>query len=201
MHILSPYLTFAPIGWWVVAMRADTVVLDGEEAYRKMTWRNRYRIGGANNAILLSAPLVAGRKQHSTMAEVLLSYQQAWQVQHWRTLVSVYRRSPFFDHYEPSLQPLFETRYEHLIDFNLASTQWVLKQLKAPFALHCAAPEPGLLYDADLRMGVPELPDFPKYYQVFEDRIGFQPGLSILDLLFSEGPAARRWLLDAANQL
>ena len=130
------------------------------------------------------------------MAEVLIHNAERWQVQHWRTLVSVYKHSPYFEHYEPELQRLFEQQFKHLLDFNRAGIQWVLRQLKPGFIMEETSVYQKDYGDeiTDLRTQKKYAPAFKKYYQVFEDRIGFVPNLSILDLLFSEGPATAELL-------
>lgn len=175
------------------AVQAESVLFDTGENFEKMSYRNRYRISGANNPILLSVPLVKGRNQHIPMEQVLIHNAERWQTQHWRTLVSVYKRSPFFDYYETSLQQLFEMPFTKLVDFNRVGIQWTMQQLKLKFEMQ----ETSVFvkeYPADiqdLRREKSILATLPRYHQIFEDRIGFQPDLSILDLLFSEGPAAR----------
>lgn len=197
MTIVSSFFTFPPISWWGRVVQADTLILDGCENFQKMSCRNRYRIAGANNSILLSVPLVSGRNQRVPMNEVRIHNGDLWQVQHWRTLVSAYKRAPFFEHYEESLASIFETPYTHLTQFNEAGLRWVMQQLKLPIEIEIArayvqqySPE---ITDMRTLPNAPAL--FPKYYQVFEDRIGFIPDLSILDLLFSEGPATKDWLV------
>lgn len=201
MTAVSPFLTFPYISWWAHILNADCVIFDAGEHFEKMTFRNRYRISGANNSILLSVPLVSGRNQHIPMNDVRIYNGEQWQTQHWRTLVSVYRRTPYFDHYEESLKPLFNNRYSGLIDFNRAGIEWVRQQLKLGFEIQETTifqkkyPETVI----DLR-GLKPLKtqssdmNLPKYYQVFQDRIGFQPDLSILDLLFAEGPGTVNYL-------
>lgn len=192
MTIVSPYFIFPSICWWVQATKTDIVIFDTGEHFQKMTSRNRYDISGANNPIKLSVPLVNGRNQHIPMAEVQIYNGDRWQTQHWRTLVSVYKRSPYFDHYEHSLKPLFETPFTQLVDFNRASLLWVKLQLRMEFEIQ----ETNVYVRdyptevIDLRSSKRDMTDSTKYYQVFEDRIGFQPDLSILDLLFSEGTFA-----------
>jgi hypothetical protein len=117
-------------------------------------------------------------------------------VQHWRTLVSVYNRSPFFFHYTASLGELYETEYKFLTDFNKAALQWVKQQLKFAFSEEEVPVFQKEYPAAHLDLRRQDNFDFPvpHYYQVFEDRIGFEPGLSILDLLFSEGPNTGKWL-------
>ena len=173
-------------------MHADTVIFDMAEHFQKMTHRNRYDISGANNGIKLSIPLVNGRNQRIPMQEVRIFNEDKWQLQHWRTLVSVYKRSPYFEHYADSMQPLFETPFEDLVSYNRAALRWVKHQLRLRFEEQEAAVfvKEYAADILDLRW-IPALQtDHPRYYQVFEDRIGFLPNLSILDLLFSEGPHA-----------
>jgi len=196
MKIVSSFQAFPGISWWVAAVKADTILLDAGEYFQKMSYRNRYRITGSNNSILLSVPLVDGRNQRIPMGEVRIHNGERWQTQHWRSLVSVYKRAPFFDHYEDSLRPLFDATYSKLIDFDRESVLWVKRQLKLDMTIE----ETDTFINQypsevrDLRFGKTKLEYFPKYYQVFEDRIGFLPDMSILDLLFSEGPAAARLL-------
>lgn len=197
MTLVAPIFTFPNISWWMQVLKADSLLLDPHEPFRKMTWRNRYQIAGANNSILLTVPLQKGRNQRALMSELNIFNIEKWQTQHWRTLVSVYKRSPFFDHYEPSLMPLFETTFTTLVDFNLAGIMWAVKQLKLKTEVTQTTgfvPEyPADVIDIRNTKNIEDPP--PRYYQIFEDRIGFQPNLSILDLLFSEGPAAGRILL------
>ena len=183
-------------------MQATNVTLDKAEHFEKMSYRNRYTISGANNVNQLSIPLVNGRNQRIPMAEVLIHNTVRWQVQHWRTLESVYKRSPYWEYYEQSLHSLFETPFTRLIDFNLVSFQWILQQLKiepeVQFAETYIATYPTeiiALRSAKPALDKFDIDTFPKYYQIFGDRIGFIPNLSILDLLFSEGPATDAWLL------
>ncbi len=195
MTVVSPLLTFPSISWWLHIIHATELTLDVHEHFSKMSDRNRYRIGGSNNTVLLSIPLEKGRNQHTPMKDITIKNEYDWQVQHWRTLVSVYNRSPYFFHYEPSLQPLFETRYDNLAVFNRAALQWTLQQLK----MNIPVKETGNYlpsYPADvtdMRRGFGPIAH-PPYYQAFQDRIGFVADLSILDLLFSEGPRTTDWL-------
>jgi hypothetical protein len=173
------------------------LTIDTAEHYQKMSYRNRYRISGSNNPVLLSIPLTNGRNQHTPVAEVRIHNEERWQTQHWRTLVSVYKRSPFFDHYEDSLRPLFETEFNLLTDFNKVALTWVKQQLKLRFEIQ----ETDVFVKdypvevVDLRKVNEKDINLPKYYQVFEERVGFIPDLSILDLMFSEGPGAVGWLI------
>jgi hypothetical protein len=195
MQIVAPFLTFPSVGWWLQVADCDSLMLDGQEHFLKMTERNRYRISGANNSILLTVPMVQGRDQRMTMAGIHIDNAQRWQVQHWRTLVSVYNRSPYFMHYEPSLSKLYTNEFTLLTDFNCTALDWVMKQLQLKINItETTSYMPQYPVSKDLRGYKCQHNHTPEYHQIFIDRHGFIPGLSILDLLFSEGPAAGAWL-------
>lgn len=200
--IVSSYIPFPNIGWWSLVQDAASLLLDGGEHFEKMTYRNKYFITGSNGGIQLSIPLQQGREQRTPMLQVRIDNKQRWQIQHWRTLVSVYKRTPYFDHYEPSLEKLFTKPYDLLVDFNRASIGWLQKELKAGFAITATdvyqkeyldvvdirtALKPGAERQALTNGTAP-------YYQVFADRVGFLPNLSMLDILFAEGPHALQWV-------
>lgn len=199
--VVSSYIPFPNIYWWLQVQGADTLLLDGGEHFEKMTYRNKYFITGSNGGIQLSIPLLQGRAQRSPMQQVQIDNKQRWQVQHWRTLVSVYKRTPYFEHYEPSLEKLYTQNFYSLIDFNLASIKWLQKELRAGFSVTTTDVFQKEYTDAaDLRRvmkpGIEKqaLDGAEPYYQVFADRVGFLPNLSMLDLLFAEGPHALQWL-------
>lgn len=199
-------MPFPDICWWAKIQSAETLIWDFSENFEKMSCRNRYHIAGANGPMKMSIPVKGGREIKRPMQEVEIAGQDKWQQQHWRTIVSAYNRSPFFSYYELSLEKLFTERFRHLTDFNLASVCWLKKQLGLNFK-----EEKVFLYQknypeatADLRDHRPEKSggggSFPEYYQVFQDRNGFFPNLSVLDLLFCEGPYALEWIQAFSKQ-
>ena len=202
MQIVSSLLPFPPICWWAYVIDADLVIFDVAEHFEKMSYRNRYKISGANNPIQLSVPLVSGRDQRTAMSGVRIFNDTSWQQQHWRTLVSVYKQTPFWDHFEPGLKNFFELQYMLLTDFNRAPIHWAMQQLKVNVQISETSSfvtkyPSGIKDIRAIRPGKENLEDqaFPRYYQVFEDRVGFLPNLSILDLIFSEGPQAKKWIM------
>ncbi|RYE24387.1 MAG: hypothetical protein EOP51_07580 [Sphingobacteriales bacterium] len=194
--VLSPIIPFPNIDWWKLVTANEHVLWDEAEHFEKMTYRNRYYVTGPNGLVQLSIPLQNGRNQRCTMRDVLISNRDRWQIQQWRTLVSVYNRSPFFSFYAMSLEPVFLQPYERLIDFNMASIQWLKQQLKLSFTEETIS-EYKKVYDnntLDIRRSLKpgkekdDLQGTAPYYQLFSERNGFLPNLSMLDLLFSEGP-------------
>jgi len=173
------------------------------ERFRKMSFQNRMIIPAANGLTTLSVPLRGGRDNKDLLKGVRIDNSQRWQVRHWRTISAAYKRSPWFEFYEPSLQPLYEREYELLYEWNLDVLKWVLAQLKGETVLAIAL-EPGELPVVQ-GLTVPDMKplnfnkepfcrDLPVYAQVFQDRLGFQCNMSIADLIFNEGNKGRHLL-------
>ncbi|MFT3946450.1 MAG: WbqC family protein [Agriterribacter sp.] len=166
------------------------------ERWQKMSFRNRCSIAGGNGKIDLSIPVVGGRNSDEMIRDIKIDNMQKWQNVHWRSITSAYNHSPWFEFYKDEFQAFYSHRYEYLWDFNIDLMQWVLKQLKADVQIGFTETykkeytNPGTL---DLRNQI--LPrnitafsgESPVYRQVFEDKTGFIPCLSIIDLLFCEG--------------
>lgn len=163
------------------------------EDYRKMSFRNRFVVAGSNGIIPLSVPLVMGRNQKLPFKNVRISYQQNWQLMHWRTLTSCYNRSPFFEYYKNDVEAFFAKQWVFLFDWNLAILNWLQKILNFPAEIIVSEQIPEDTEDLrekwlpkNFQKGDLEI----RYPQVFESKIGFQKNLSILDLLFNMGPHA-----------
>ena len=119
-----------------------------------------------------------------------------WRRHHWQALQTAYGDSPFFIYYEDDLKPFFTERWELLYDYNeqIRRTVCRLLDISPSVSLTTAyLPHP----ENDLREAInPKHPaadsDFrPRpYYQVYAQKNGFLPNMSILDLLFNMGPEA-----------
>jgi hypothetical protein len=166
--------------------------------HRKNSFRNRCRVAGSNGVILLSVPLENGRDQKALFRDLRISYQQNWVLHHWRTIMSCYSRAPFYEYYAPDIQVLLEKRFRYLYDLNWHIALWLQRITGLQAAITQTADYlntyPSETYTD--RRGQVSMDDeaLPPYYQLFEDRIGFQPNLSIIDLLFMEGPGTGNYL-------
>ncbi|HYD22063.1 MAG TPA: WbqC family protein [Flavipsychrobacter sp.] len=199
MQLVSPLTPFPNIYWWLLASEADEVVFDTAENFVKMSYRNRYYITGSNGLIQLTVPLLQGRNQRTPMQDILVDNKERWQVQHWRTIFSVYGRAPYFEHYAPTLQQLFLRKFDRLAVFNEATVRWTMEHAGIELTIEHTAEHRGHVpHNLDIRRTFK--PGLEKvalpatdalYYQLFAERNGFYPNLSILDLLFSEGPATK----------
>jgi hypothetical protein len=161
-------------------------IIDAEEHWQKQTERNRCIIATANGTQMLSLPITVpdyAQKPVST-GDILISDHGNWRHLHWNALASAYGMSPFFDYYADDLKPFFSEKWEKLYDYNLAITNKVIELLGGDEIIKQCIFEKST---ADAASAKP-------YYQTFQKRHGFIPNLSILDLLFNEGPASILYL-------
>jgi len=179
-----------------------SVILEGEEHYRKGSFRNRYHLATAQGKLALSVPLEKGKHQQLPVREVKIDYKKDWPKQHWRSIETAYGKAPFFDYYGEEIRAILESRPSHLFALNWAALQFLLEhfQLETPSftAQFSHQFEAGIDFRNQIRPQQAKAPDpyfapLP-YPQLFEDRLGFLPHLSALDLLFCMGPEAPYYL-------
>jgi hypothetical protein len=177
------------------------VVWEVWDNFQKQTYRNRCYIATDRGRLLLNIPIrhVGGTQGRQSYRNVQIDNSYPWQRQHWRSLETAYRSAPFFEFYEADISPLFETDFPHLLDLNLATIEVLCTLLQIPVPISRTTSylrEPKGIRDARsfvLAKGK-EPGAVPAYAQVFQERHGFLPNLSTLDLLFNEGPAAKDYL-------
>ncbi len=196
---------FAPIISIKISINDTDIQFPLYERFRKMSFMNRAIIPAANGLTTLSIPLVGGRETRQVLKDVRIDNSQNWQLRHWRTITSAYRRSPWFEFYEPGLAPFFEKRYDLLSEWNLELMRWTIRTLKANIELSTLdqrSPGTGPLQQRPCKPSDFQNPmytkDLPVYPQVFQDRLGFQPNVSIIDLIFNEGNHSLALLTNAS---
>lgn len=199
--IITDLQYFGSINWYKMFFEFSDIFIEQYEVYQKMSFRNRCIIAGSNGLINLTVPLEKGRGQKLIMKDVRISYSENWQRQHWRSIFSSYRNSPFFEYYEESLNPFFEKKHVYLFDLNWEIMEWVNKRIKFSSQVHKTRSydqtpnytnldSRNVMTPKNFDQGEVNL----KYQQVFEDRIGFKTNLCILDLMFCNGPASKSLL-------
>jgi len=187
---------FPNISFYKTLINYDILLIERYEHYQKVSFRNRCYIAGPNGSILLSVPLARGKNQRTVMRDVRISNDEKWQALHWKTLVSAYRRSPWFEYYEDELGRLFTKEVTYLLDWNLMCLEWANKIIGITIPV-TFTDEYHKIYEAgkditDARDTMQPSPkevdeDTVRYTQVFQERTGFLPDMSILDLIFCEG--------------
>ena len=172
--VIAPLAYGGSITLWAHMVQASHVITEKYDHYQKQTQRNRLYIHGANGKLMLSIPVKhLGREGHQNYNEVQIDNQFSWQAQHWKSLEAAYRSSPYyeFNHtFFKVLEKLVGLSFEH------SFTKSYEKEVPCLDLRSLQDVKSNSVY-ADL-----------VYTQVFEDKNGFIPNLSILDLLFNQGP-------------
>ena len=198
--ILLSTAYLAPIQYYAHLYAAHEAIEDRGEHYVKQTYRNRCYIATPTGAQPLTLPVVRNGAAHTAVRDIRLSDHGNWQHLHWTALTSAYESSPYFEYYADDFRPLYEQHFDFLVDFNEALRQTVLSLLALERSLTPSATYVNATPEmTDLRSVIsPKLPleadaafRPTPYYQVFKERTGFIPNLSIVDLLFNMGPESR----------
>jgi hypothetical protein len=132
------------------------------------------------------------------MKEIQVADDYNWQKEHFKSLASAYKSSPYFEFYEDDLAPIFESKEKYLLDLNLKTLEFIDKKLKLNLKFELTGTYQDVDEDSDHRnkfnAKVEPEGNFPEYTQVFGEKFDFMPDLSILDLLFNEGPKSVNYL-------
>ena len=189
--VIAPISYFGPVGLYAALLRTNNVIFDQHENFVKQTIRSRCEIYGANGKQLLSVP-IEKRGNHIAAKDVRISYKEDWQKIHWRSIISAYRNSPYFEYYADELEPFFENKTELLFEHNMVLHEVIMKLIKAEYNVEFTEKYISDYGNSvlDLRKEETKLPEISRYNQVFEVRHGFISNLSVLDLLFNVGPDA-----------
>ena len=182
-----PCCYLAPVSHYSAYYRADEVWLEVCDHFTKQTLRNRCYIDSPNGALALTIP-VQKTEGKTQMKDIRISDHGNWRHQHWTALESSYRQSPFFEYYADDFAPFYEKKWEFLADFNeeLMALVASLLDISKPVARTTSYAGMSSPPCGGVRGGL--------YYQVFAHRHGFLPDLSIVDLLFNQGPEGVLWL-------
>jgi len=197
--IVQPTL-FSPIMQYVVLANAESIVFEMEDNFQKQTYRNRYIIYGANGKQVLTVPIIhppKGKKLKTK--DIKIDHSTDWYKLHIRSLQSAYRSSPFYEFYEDEILLFFYKKHKYLIDLNLDSVEIIGSCLQFDFTYQKTGEyEMDIVSEKDFRsLAIAKSKQkyaLKEYTQVFDDKYGFITNLSILDLLFNEGPNALIYL-------
>lgn len=173
--------------------------IEKHEHFPKQTFRNRTVVASPNGPLNLFTPVIKGSKFHTVYKDVKISYDFKWQRLHWLSFEACYRNSAYFEFYEDEFASFYHRQPTFLFDLNLELLEWICKQLKkTPEIAFTTEYEKDKPLELDFR----DHADLKKnssyqnkpYFQVFEDRNGFLANMSIVDLLFSQGPQSKLYL-------
>ena len=195
MQTVLPIAYFPPISWFKALL--DGAVIERHENYVKQTLRNRCQIATANGTLRLSVPVVKAEKT----TDGLIASHDNWQQKQWNAIATAYGESAFFDYYADDLKPFFTAdSCKNLFEHNVSIIQKLLELFDIDdVTLRFTDSFVGENYTAIIKAEADAsgtVTQFPPYYQVFREKTGFLPDLSILDLLFNLGPEAACYLLN-----
>jgi len=200
------------VQWYQKLNRYDECLIERHESFIKQTYRNRMIIPTTNGPLSLTIP--TNHDTSMAMKDIRISDHANWRHVHWNALLSAYGESPFFEYYQDDIRPFYEKKYDFLFDFNMEIMEKMIELLD--IRPHVSVTDRYVLSEERRALGSEErrvkseesqikdfrdvirpkkpLPDpefTPKrYYQVYEQKHGFLPNMSILDLLFNEGNEA-----------
>lgn len=178
---------------YVARLLREECVIDLGENYVKRSERNRASILSANGVMQLTVHVENANRPRQPIRDVRIDYSKRWQHQHWVSILSAYKSSPYFDHFASELEPFYRREWRFLVDYNMEYTATLLRLLGAKCDLHTSEQYVTATEgDVDLRPKIKEGSTFhaQPYFQVFSDRMPFAENLSVLDLLLCEGRQA-----------
>lgn len=210
MNVLLSSAYLAPIHYYCKLLQCagGTAYVEACDNYAKQTYRNRCVILDANGSLALTIPTEKTETDKCLMRDIRISDHGNWRHRHWNALEAAYRHTPFFLYYEDDFRPFYERKMEFLYDFNMELARLVCGLIGIDVTL-CPTEEYGAApAGCDMRESIhPKRPwqddatFAPKeYYQVFRERHGFVPNMSIVDLLFNMGPESILVLRDSTAQ-
>ena len=199
MNILLNPTYFANILHWCALVKSNQVSFEVCDSYQKQTYRNRTHIYSANGTLALSIPVVYSQNNRQMYRDIEIYNNDKWQNVHWKSLISAYGASPFFEFYKDSLEKIYLKKYTDLTKFNFDIInlifEWIEIEIKSELSKGY-----NIWYEnsLDLRKNIENKrctsSENIRYRQVFSNKNGFLNDLSIMDLIFNEGPNSISYL-------
>ena len=183
---------FGPIDYYAEMVKSQSLNIEVCENFQKQTYRNRMNILGANGKLMLNIPTLHDGTR--IFKDLQPSYEYDWQKEHIKSLKSAYQSSPYFEYYEDDIIPILEKKENFLLDLNLKTIEFINQKLNLDLEIKQTESYQIIDKEFDFRNQFsakkPAQYELTEYAQVFDDKFEFVSDLSILDLLFSEGPSA-----------
>jgi len=198
MNCLIHPTYFPNLAHFVAMVNADVLYFEVCDNYQKQTHRNRTEIYGANGKLALTVPVRYTQTNRQLYKDVTIANDGIWQQQHLKSLQSAYSMSPFFEFYIDDLMPLFEKKFDYILDFNLNCFEVLKDSLQLDITTNRTQvfekePENKMDFRRLVNRNF-NANSLQPYAQVFTEKHGFISNLSILDLLFNEGPNVELYL-------
>lgn len=189
---------FPCILFYSLVLRIEEVLIENKEHFVKRSFRNRMQLPGPNGIQTLSVPLQSG-KSKKVIDSIGISYAEDWRKNHWHSIKTLYKNAPYFEHYQTPLEKIYAEEFSTLFELNNAIHQFIMDSLNVEkkfmfTGVYRQSYDSTKYIDArnHIMPNALHIEGFmhKNYWQIFQDKIGYQPNMSILDLLMCEGPNA-----------
>ena len=198
MSLLIHPTFFPNVAHFAAMIQTQDLVFEVCDNYQKQTYRNRASIYGANGKLNLNVPVIYSQSNRQLYKDVAIFNDDNWQLQHLKSLESAYRTSPFYEFYIDELMPIFTEDINTIMALNLKCISIIFNCLQLPLHYRLTTEFNTSTEYIDARALSNSRKEtqqsFTPYRQVFDNKFGFLSNLSILDLLFNEGPNAEMYL-------
>lgn len=191
MSQIFPTAYLPSIEYISLFLKAEDASIELFETYQKQSCRTRTNVMTANGIQTLTIPVIKTNGNHTLTKDIEISYKESWQQIHLRCLESAYRKSAYFDYYFPYFEKIYKQKFNTLVEINEFCLKTILKIIKVKKDYSYTTDFERIVDENDYRISLSKgtnKTEMKPYYQVFADRHGFIPNLSIVDLLFNEGP-------------
>lgn len=191
MSHIFPTAYLPSIEYVSLFLKTEDASIELFETYQKQSCRTRTNVMTANGIQTLTIPVIKTNGNHTLTKDIEISYKESWQQVHLRCLESAYRKSAYFDYYFPYFEKIYKQKFNTLVELNDFCLKTILKIMKVKKDYSFTTDFERIVDENDYRISLSKGTnkiEMKPYYQVFADRHGFIPNLSIVDLLFNEGP-------------
>ena len=191
MSHIFPTAYLPSIEYVSLFLKTEDASIELFETYQKQSCRTRTNVMTANGIQTLTIPVIKTNGNHTLTKDIEISYKESWQQIHLRCLESAYRKSAYFDYYFPYFEKIYKQKFNTLFELNDFCLKTILKIMKVKKDYSYTTDFERIVDENDYRISLSKGTnkiEMKPYYQVFADRHGFIPNLSIVDLLFNEGP-------------
>jgi len=202
-NVIVSIAYFPPVQYFSQIVNSDKIIIEQYENYTKQSYRNRCEILSPNGKQTLSIPVIKNSGNKQLIKDVKIDYKNDWQSVHLKSLQTAYLSSPFYEFYIDALMPFFKKQFTFLFDFNFEILQTLLSELEIKCKIIFTETYIKDYDFPDFRNSIHPKKKFQtaeihhsakKYTQVFFDKYDYIPNLSIVDLLFNEGPNTLNFL-------